>query len=206
MTHKKFLKWDVKRGYSVYQSVYTGALQKWIREGKINEGEVFVWASGMSGWRRPEELDEFRMFFERKKKREKKKQKMSFPAPLLKEPKKKRENIVIIDDERDMCWLLEKDLKKRHFNVSSANTGRDGLELIKKQEPDIVLLDLKLGDVDGLNVLRKINELWPKIKVMVISAFGGPVAREKATALGADSFIDKPFKVEDIIKAIRAMK
>lgn len=199
MTNKKAIKWDVKRGYGVYGSVYTRTLVKWIREGKINEGEVFVWTSGMSGWRRPEELDEFKRIFEKKKK--KKKETMVIEVS----DKRKYSDIIIIDDEKDMCWLLEKDLGRRHFKVSSANTGRDGLELVRKEEPDIVLLDLKLKDVDGLNVLRKIKEIWPKIKVIVISAFGGVVVKEKASGLGADGFIDKPFKTEDVTKAIKAL-
>lgn len=202
MTNEKSIKWDVKRGYGVYQSVYTETLQRWIREGKIAEGEVFVWTSGMSGWRRPEELVEFRHIFEKKKKK-KKIEKM--PVVSISEKKRKYPHVVIIDDEKDMCWLLENDLKRRHFKVASANTGREGLELIKSEEPGIVLLDLRLKDVDGLNVLHKIKEIWPRIKVIIISAFGGPLVKDRATSLGADGFIDKPFKVEDVVKAIKAV-
>lgn len=199
MTNKSSTKWDVKRGYGVYQSVYTETLQRWIKEGRIDEGEVFVWTSGMSGWRRPEELNEFRPLFEKKKKRKKK----IVPVVEVREKKRRYPDVVIIDDEKDMCWLLENDLRKNHYHVFSANTGRDGLELVKREEPDVVLLDLRLKDVDGLNVLHKIKEIWPKIRVIIISAFGGPIVREKATSLGADGFIDKPFKSEDVVKAIK---
>lgn len=199
MTNKSSTKWDVKRGYGVYQSVYTETLQRWIKEGRIDEGEVFVWTSGMSGWRRPEELNEFRPLFEKKKKRKKK----IVPVVEVREKKRRYPDVVIIDDEKDMCWLLENDLRKSHYHVFSANTGRDGLELVKREEPDVVLLDLRLKDVDGLNVLHKIKEIWPKIRVIIISAFGGPIVREKATSLGADGFIDKPFKSEDVVKAIK---
>lgn len=61
-------KWNIKRGYSVYKSVYTEQIKAWIREGKIKRGEVFIWASGMSGWRRPEEVDQFKRLFKKKKK------------------------------------------------------------------------------------------------------------------------------------------
>lgn len=205
MTNKKFAKWDVKHGYGVYQSVYTETLQKWIKGCRLKEGEVFVWASGMSGWRRPEELPEFEKFFKRKAK---KKKRIEVPQIAVREKPKDRKirKIVIIDDEKDMCWLLEKGLKKRHYNVRSANSGREGVELIRDEEPDVVLLDLRLKDVDGINVLRKIKELWPGMKVIITTAFGGSLAKEKAEGLGADGFVDKPFDVRDIVRAIKTMK
>lgn len=195
-------KWDIKRGYGVYKSIYTRVLQKWIKEGRIKGGEVFVWTSGMSGWRRPEELDEFRrLFLRRKKKREE----LAVPTVSVKEKKREKPRVIIIDDEKDMCWLLENGLKKKCFNVLSAYTGRGGIDLIKREEPDVVLLDLKLMDVNGLKVLWKIKQLWPKIKVIIISAFGSVDAKRKATSLGAEDFVDKPFKMQEIVRKIRAV-
>lgn len=69
MANKKSTKWDVKRGYSVYKDISTNAIKKWIRERRFSKGEeVFLWRSGMSGWRRPAELDEFKGLFKKKKK------------------------------------------------------------------------------------------------------------------------------------------
>lgn len=206
MTNGNYIRWDIKRGYSVYQSVDTNVLQRWITEERIKKGEALVWTSGMSGWRRPEELDEFRWAFKKKREKKQKSIEKEIIVPVTKKRKKSRD-VIIIDDEKEICWLLGNVLKKRRFSVSSANSGRGGLELIKNKEikRGIVLLDLKLGDVDGLSVLRKIKELWPGIKVIVISAFGGPLVKEKAVSLGADGFVDKPFKPEDIFKAIKKL-
>lgn len=198
------IKWDVKRGYGVYQSVYTEVLQRWIKDGRIKEDEVFVWTSGMSGWRRPEELLEFRPLFEKKRIiRERRRKRL--PVVSIRRKKKDHLRVTIIDDEKDICWLLGNALKARRFSVSSAETGREGLDLVKKERPDVVLLDLRLKDMDGLNVLSKIKKLWHRVKVIIISAFGGPIIREKATSLGADGFIDKPFKPADIVAAIRKL-
>lgn len=192
--------WDVKRGYSVYRSVSTEVLQRWIKEGGIEEGGVFVWTSGMSGWRRPENLDELWPFF----KKEKKKVIITRPRRKKRKPEKYlREKVVIIDDEKNICTLLEKYLKRRHFIVNLADTGRKGFNLIKTQKPDVVLLDLRLKDTDGFNVLRRIRKLRPKRKVVIISAFGDAEIKEKAYRLGADRFIDKPFSRRTILKAIR---
>lgn len=193
--------WDIKRGYSVYRSVSTEVLQRWIEQKKVNEGEIFVWTSGMSGSRRPEELDEFKPFF---KKREKKKKKVVIIKPRRRRGKPKRHpKVVIIDDEKSICTLLEKYLKRRRFIVNTATTGRGGFNIVKTQKPDIVLLDLRLKDTDGLKILRKIRKLRPKKKVVIISAFGDPETKEKAFRLGASRFLDKPFKRRDLFKAIK---
>lgn len=68
MANKKLIKWDIRRENSVYKSVYTKVLERWIKEGNIKEGEALVWRSGLSGWRRPEELREFKRLFKRSKK------------------------------------------------------------------------------------------------------------------------------------------
>lgn len=206
-------KWDIKQGYGVYKSVYTEILKKWIKQGSIKEGAAFVWASGMSGWRRPEELPEFAYYFEKirskakRKVKAKTKAKKSAQAISVSSEEKPRKylEILIVDDEKDMCWLLENALKEIHYKVTSVNSGREAFDSIKLEEPDIVLLDLRLKDVDGLNVLRKIKELWPKIKIIIISAFAGQAIKEKAQKLGAVGFVDKPFKVEDVVKAIKKL-
>lgn len=202
--NKNSMKWDIKRGYGVYKSVVTKQLESWIREGRVGEGEMFVWKSGFSGWRRPEELDEFKRIFERRKRRKEEGFiRVATPTFLKKKKGRKPPKIFIIDDEKEICWLLENELKERHFNVSSSISGRDGLKLVKKEKPDIVLLDLRLADYNGLDLLRKIKEYRPKTKVIVESAFAGPDVKEKASRLGANAFVDKPFNPKDIIKAVR---
>lgn len=192
--------WDIKRGYSVYRSVSTEVLQRWIKEGRIEEGGVFVWTSGMSGWRRPEDLDELWPFF----KKEKKKVIITRPRRKKRKPERHlREKVVIIDDEKNICTLLEKYLKRRHFIVNSSDTGRKGFNMVKTQKPDVVLLDLRLQDTDGFNILRRMRKLRPKRKVVIISAFGDAETKEKAYRLGADRFIDKPFSRRAILKVIR---
>lgn len=200
MAEKKYINWDIKRGYGVYRSVYTPLLQRWIKEGRIKEGEVFVWRSGLSGWRRPEDMDEFRELFEKK---ERKKRIDKIGVPKVPPRKRKYPKVVIIDDEKEICWLLEKTLKERRYKVSSAYTGRSGINLVKQVKPDVTLLDLRLKDMDGLNVIRRIKKPRSRMKVIIISAYGNVEKKEKAKRLGADKFIDKPFKTTDVVKAIK---
>lgn len=196
MKNKKATQWNIKRGHGVYKSVSTAVLTKWVKEGRINKGEVLVWTDGMSGWRCPEELDEFKAFF--KKKREKKIIYSSSPSSS-----RKKEKILIIDDEKDIGWLLERYLRKRGFYPFSALSGRQGLELVKQEKFDVVLLDLRLTDMHGLNALRHIKKIRPRLKVIIVSAFADALVKEKAISLGAACIVDKPFKREEIIKAIK---
>ena len=197
------IKWDIRRGAEIYRTIYDSRLKGWISVGKIKRGETVVWRSGFSGWRKPEELPELASFFERYekprlRKREGKKLKgRGFPQ------KRPIKNILIIDDEKDICSLLSDALNRKGFNVALANTKREAMLCLKKESPDMVLLDLKLPDGDGISVLSKIRRTHPKTIVNVISAYGSEERREEAKKKGAYSFIDKPFTEKDILKSIR---
>jgi len=197
------IKWDIRRGAEIYRTIYDSRLKGWISVGKIKRGETVVWRSGFSGWRKPEELAELASFFERYeklqlRKREGKKLKVrGFPK------KRSIKNILIIDDEKDICSLLSDALSRKGYNVALANTKRGAMLCLKKESPDMVLLDLKLPDGDGISVLSKIRRTHPKTIVNVISAYGSEERREEAKNKGAGSFIDKPFTEKDILKSIR---
>ena len=194
---RKITNWDIRRGHGVYKSVNTAVLKKWIKDGRINIGEVLVWTNGMSGWRRPEQMDAFKPLFKKKKK------KKIFSSPSRPSFSQKKEKILIIDDEKDICGLLERYLRRRGFYPFSSQTGRQGLEMVKQEKFDVVLLDLRLPDMNGLNVLRHIKKIRPRLKVIMISAFADAPVREKAVSLGAACIVDKPFKQEEIFKIIK---
>ena len=136
------IKWDIRRGAEIYRTVYDGRLKNWISTGKIKKGEVLVWKSGFSGWRRPEELDELRPFFDRweKGQLEERKRERVRRKPHL---KKRIKNILLIEDEKDLCSLLSGALVSKGYNVETARTRREGINYLKKSSPDMVFLDLK---------------------------------------------------------------
>jgi CheY-like chemotaxis protein len=201
------IKWDIKRGAQTYRSIFTSRLQRWISTGRVKPGEVVVWRSGLSGWRRPEGLDELLPYFERfeksrlRKKREKKKKQKEEFLPLKREVK----NILVIDDEKDMCWLLSNALRIKGYNVTIATTRKEGMACLKKEPPVLVFLDLKLPDGDGLRLLSKIKKISPQTLVTIISAYGSEEIKEKARKRGAYAFIDKPFTEERILRSIKKL-
>ncbi|MBU4365823.1 MAG: response regulator [Verrucomicrobia bacterium] len=199
------IKWDIRRGAEIYRVIYHSRFKSWISAGKIKRGETMVWRSGFSGWRKPEELPELASFFERWEKLQLRKIKRTKMQAQVVPQRKLIKNILIIDDEKDLCLLLSDAISAKGYHVATANTRREGMVCIKKDLPDLVFLDLKLPDGDGINILSAIRRLCPKTIVNIISAYGSEDRREEAMQKGAYGFIDKPFTESDILKRIRRL-
>ena len=197
------IKWDIKRGADVYRQVFDSRLKLWISTGKLKLGEVVVWRSGFSGWRRPEEVEKLIFYFSRYEKAQLRKLKRRKPERSTLPEKTQIKNILIIDDEKDLCQLLGDDLSSYDYNVKFVHTKKTALSSLKEQTPDMVFCDLKLSDGDGMKILSKIKSISPGTIVNIISAYGSDEAREEAKRLGAYSFIDKPFNEEVILRNIR---
>lgn len=110
---------------------------------------------------------------------------------------------MIIDDEKYLCELLYDALHQRRYNVVTTNTKREAVALLKKTNPDLVFLDLKLPDGDGLKVLSEIKKINANTIVNIISAYGSEESRREAEEKGAYRFIDKPFTEKDILESIK---
>ncbi len=114
-----------------------------------------------------------------------------------------RIKIVIVDDEAPIRRMLKIALKSEGFDVTEAEDGESGLVAIARQQPDLVVLDLGLPDMDGHAVLNELRS-WSKIPVIVLSVRSGD--REKVRALdgGAQDYVTKPFSIEEFLARIRA--
>ena len=198
------IKWDIKRGVGVYRQVFDSRLKSWISTGKIKPGEVVVYRSGFSGWRKPEELNEIIPYFRRYEKAQLRKIKRRKPARSTLPEKTQIKNILIIDDEKDLCQLLGDTLSSHDYNVKFAHTRKNAFSSLKEQTPDMVFCDLKLQDGDGMKILSKIKKISPGTIVNIITAYGSEEARDQAKRLGAHSFIDKPFSEEQILQSIKS--
>ena len=117
-------------------------------------------------------------------------------------PKKWIKNILIIDNEEDLCWLLSNALTGKGYAVSTANTIGDGMAYLN-DIPDLILLDLKLPDGDGMDLLHRIKSVTPETIVVIISAYGSEERRQVAKKKGVHSFIDKPLTEEKILNTIK---
>lgn len=106
--------------------------------------------------------------------------------------------ILIIDDEQHLCWALEKAMHQEGYNAVSAFNGKSGLEMIKKEAPSLVILDLKMPEMDGLEVLKKAKEIQPKLPVIILTAHGTIETAIEAMKMGAADYLTKPFDLEEL--------
>jgi len=106
--------------------------------------------------------------------------------------------ILIIDDEEKMCWALERALSHEGYQVVTATRGLRGIELARENELSIVILDLKMPDIDGITVLKLLKKINPSIPVIMITAHGTIDTAIEAMKIGAMDYITKPFKLEQI--------
>lgn len=110
--------------------------------------------------------------------------------------------ILIIDDEVDICEMLKEFFGARGYQVMYALTGQGGLDAFNIERPQIVMLDLYLGDIYGLEVLKKIKAIDRSSVVIIITGSGSKEDEKRAKELGADFYIDKPFSVAVLKKLL----
>jgi len=113
-------------------------------------------------------------------------------------------SILVIDDEDLIRWSLGQLLTRKGYAVLSAETGAAGLALFLEHAPDLVLLDLKLPDIDGLHLLPQLLEHHRQTPVIIMTAYGSPTIEQEARSLGAVDFLRKPFDPVALYNRIQA--
>jgi len=146
-----------------------------------------------------EELKTFFRRWERHRLRLKRKRVIKRPLFL----KRRVRDILIVEDEKDLCELLSDVLRPKRYNVSVANTKKEAMASLKRSPPDLVFLDLKLPDGDGMDLISKIKKTNPKTTINIISAYGSEESKEAAKKKGVYNFIDKPFTEKEILTNIK---
>jgi two-component system response regulator HydG len=111
--------------------------------------------------------------------------------------------ILIIDDDLDMCRLLERFLTRNNFDVKFAHTGKKGIEEMEKNIPDVILCDFRLEDTDGKNLLIQIKEYHPNLPVIIITGYSDIKVAVEVIKHGAFDYITKPLFPEEILVTIK---
>jgi DNA-binding NtrC family response regulator len=114
-----------------------------------------------------------------------------------------QERILIIDDEGEMRELLAKVLEKNGYQVTAAADGGHALDLLEKEPMDLVVTDVRMPGMDGMEALKAIKELNPDTGVIVMTAFGSIDQAVQAVKEGAHDYISKPFKIDEMLLTIR---
>ncbi|MBY0577709.1 MAG: sigma-54 dependent transcriptional regulator [Burkholderiales bacterium] len=107
--------------------------------------------------------------------------------------------ILIVDDEEDICWAVSGAVRKQGWQPIMATSGEEALASIQQAQPDVVLLDLQLPDIQGEAVIRKINALYPDIVIIVITGYGSTQDAVRMVKSGIYDYLTKPFDHDQII-------
>jgi len=112
--------------------------------------------------------------------------------------------ILVVDDEPNIVLSLEFLMSQAGYAVRTAENGDEALRVVAQDRPDLVLLDINLPDISGYEVCQQIraNAAWGAIKILMITAKGRAVEREKGLALGADDYITKPFSAQEVVEKV----
>jgi two-component system response regulator HydG len=113
------------------------------------------------------------------------------------------QKILIIDDDRDMCLLLRRFLTRHGFEVLEAYTGKKSLELLENVEPDLVMCDFRLEDMEGNVLLGKIKEKYPHLPVIIITGYSDIKIAVEVMKMGAYDYITKPLFPDEILVTIK---
>lgn len=114
-------------------------------------------------------------------------------------------SILIIDDEGDVCFLLKNALQNTRFEIEHVNTLAQAEIFLKEQRPEIIFLDNHLPDGLGINHVDKLKQLYPAMKVIIITGYDGWADKKKAMAKGADWYLPKPFTRLQVHEALESL-
>ena len=113
--------------------------------------------------------------------------------------------VLIIDDEIQIRRLLRVALENENYQVQEAENGQQGLVEITKRKPSVILLDLGLPDIDGLDVLKRLRE-WSEVPVLILSVRDDEQGKVAALDAGADDYVTKPFSSPELLARLRAVQ
>ena len=111
--------------------------------------------------------------------------------------------ILVVDDEDIVRTSCRRTLSPEGYEVRLAKNGAEGLKMAREERFDLVLTDLKMPDMDGIEVLRIIKEQWPETAVIIVTGYQTVDTAVKAIKLGAYDYIEKPFTPDALITAVR---
>ncbi len=118
-----------------------------------------------------------------------------------------KEKILIVDDEKDIVKMLDYNLKKEGYRILVAYDGEDALNLARREHPDIILLDLMLPGIDGLEVCKalKKEEKTSSLPIIMLTAKAQEADKVVGLELGADDYVTKPFSIKELLARIKAV-
>ncbi len=111
--------------------------------------------------------------------------------------------VLLVDDEVDFVKTLAQRLKMRDLKADTVHDGEHAVSFVEKEEPDVMVLDLRMPGMDGMDVLRQIKKAYPSTQVIILTAHGTDKDKEEAEKLGVFAFLKKPVEIETLVDHIK---
>src|SRR5881392_2393072 len=118
-----------------------------------------------------------------------------------------KQKILLVDDEPDILEFMEYNLKKENFNISKASNGREAIEVAKKEHPDLIILDIMMPEMDGIETCRLLRDMpdFKNTMIAFLTARNEHYSQIAGFQVGADDYITKPIKPRVLISRIHAL-
>lgn len=121
------------------------------------------------------------------------------------EPKidqEKRIRLLFVDDEKGFVDVLSNRLRKRNIMVTKAYSGSEGIQALRREDYDVAVLDLKMEDIDGIEVLKIFKKMYPRMEVIMLTGHGSEKAAREGLEFGAFDYLTKPCELKDLFLKI----
>ena len=106
--------------------------------------------------------------------------------------------ILVVDDEESIREFFQIMLKREGYEVLTASNGREGFEVFKKNPVDVIISDIQMPEMSGMDLLQKVKEADPEMVMIMVTAFGSTDTAVEAMKLGAYDYLQKPFKIDEV--------
>lgn len=116
---------------------------------------------------------------------------------------KKTIKLLLVDDERGYVNVLAKRMSKRDIQVTPAFSGSAGIQALRRQDYDVVVLDLKMEDMDGIEVLKIFKKMDPSLPVIMLTGHGSETAAREGIEYGAYDYLTKPCELEELVAKVK---
>jgi len=113
--------------------------------------------------------------------------------------------LLLVDDEKAFIEVIAKRFSKKGFNVTKAFSGPEALQAVRKADFDIAVLDLKMKEMDGIEVLKILGKMVPELPVIILTGHGSEVSAKEGVKYGAMEYLTKPYDFEELINRIQAL-
>lgn len=115
---------------------------------------------------------------------------------------KEQIRVLFVDDEKGFVDVLSNRLKKRKIKVTKAYSGSEGIQSLRNEDYDVAILDLKMEDMDGIEVLKIFKKMYPRMEVIMLTGHGSEKAAREGLEFGAFDYLTKPCELRDLLQKI----